>query len=56
MNEIFGAIFGYNYRRRILINLRKKRKLLREKNILKLKQKREKEKLKKEKEIIRRSK
>ncbi len=34
MQEEFGAIFGYNYRRRILINIRNRKKRLREKHLL----------------------
>lgn len=54
MNEILGAIFGYNYRRRILINLRKKRRMLREKNLLKLKQRKAEIEKKKKQEIVNR--
>ena len=52
MEEDFGAIFGYNYRRRILINLRNKRKRLREEYLLMEKKKKQEEERKKKEATI----
>lgn len=53
MEEDFGALFGYNYRRRILINLRNRKKRLREEFLLKERNKElKKERKKREAEVL----